>query len=158
MKPLRLLVMVAALVAAVCVSCPAVADEYRATPEEIEESQRYHATEEELREPEQTRAGGPIGWLNFREFFTGQSVNGISRSSILYQFALDTTEISGNATRSNAIIGVLAAAVLASIGIVFAWWGIRKVVSMLLGAAWDGRFGSRLEARTKWWSATGKWR
>ena len=39
----------------------------------------------------------------------------------------------------SSVVGVLAAVVGVCVGLVFMWWGIRKVVSMLMGAFRKGR-------------------
>lgn len=37
------------------------------------------------------------------------------------------------------VMGILASAVAASVGLVFMWWGVRKVSSMLMGAFKKGK-------------------
>lgn len=39
------------------------------------------------------------------------------------------------------VVGVLATAAAAAIGLVFMWWGARKAVRMLMGAFRKGRLG-----------------
>lgn len=94
------------------------------TREEIEEGQRFEPTEEQMRDGADPSV---IGWNNI--------VNCIR--PLTQQFAKVGTDYGLVYT-----VEVLAGGALVAIGLVFTWWGVRKVSKVLFAAFRKGRFSA----------------
>lgn len=65
-------------------------------------------------------AGDPVGWSDLSSVL----------NAITAQISVTT------------VIGVLAGAITAAIGLVFMWWGVRKLIRILMSAFRKGRLSS----------------